>query len=157
MQATDAPAKGSPGTTPEELARQLLDFWQHLMRPGGGQALYALLADLDLSFTQMKTLHMLGGCRQELSVKELSEMLGASMPNASRLVDSLQKRGWVERREDEHDRRMKRVRITEDGRDVVHRINAARLEGLEAFTASLNDTQRRRLSGALTALDLTED
>ena len=140
-----------------DVARQLLDFWMHLMRPSGGQALYALLAELDLTFTHMKTLHMLGGCREELSVKELSAMLSASMPNASRIVDSLQKRGFVERREDEHDRRIKRVRITEDGREVVQRINAARLEGLEAFTASLTDAQRRRLSGALAALNLQED
>ena len=140
-----------------ELARQLLDLWAACMRGGGHEATYALFSELDLSLTQMKALHMLDACAVELSVKELSERLAMSMPNASRLAESLQQRGWAERREDEHDRRVKRVRITGDGHEVVRRINAARLEGLESFTASLTDTQRRRLSGALGALNLQED
>ena len=155
MHAIDASAKASSSSA--ELARQLLDFWGVCMRKGGNQAMYALFTELDLSFTQMKALHMLDGARDELSVKELSETLGMSMPHGSRLAESLQQRGWAERREDEHDRRIKRVRITEDGRDVVQRINNARLEGLEALAASLTETQRRRLSGALAALDLPED
>ena len=124
------------------------------MRQGGNQATYALFTELDLSLTQMKALHMLEATPEELSVKELSEKLAMSMPNASRLAESLQQRGWAERREDEHDRRIKRVRITTDGRKVVDRINAARLEGLEALSASMTETQRRRLSGALAALNL---
>ena len=155
MHATDASAKASASAA--DLAHRLLDFWGHCMRQGGNQAMYALFTELDLSFTQVKALHMLDGSREELSVKELSEALGMSMPHGSRLAESLQQRGWAERREDEHDRRIKRVRITADGRKVVDRINAARLEGLEALAASMTDTQRRRLSGALAALNLPED
>ena len=44
-----------------------------------------------------------------VSVKELAEELGLSLPGASRAVDALLQRGLVERREDEHDRRMKRA------------------------------------------------
>jgi DNA-binding MarR family transcriptional regulator len=156
MHATDASVQTSTSSA-ADVARQLLDLWAVCMRAGGNQATYALFSELDLSLTQMKALHMLESCSQELSVKELSERLAMSMPNASRLAESLQQRGWAERREDEHDRRVKRVRITADGHEVVRRINAARLEGLESFTASLTDTQRRRLSGALAALNLQED
>ena len=155
MHATDASTQASGSS--ELLARQLLDFWTAMMRGGGSQAMFALLAELDLSFTQMKALHMLDGCKEEVSVKELSERLAMSMPNASRLAEGLQRRGWAERREDEHDRRIKRVRITTGGRDVVRRLNAARLEGLEALAASMTEAQRRRLSGALGALNLQED
>ena len=149
MQATATDSQVSA----EALAHQLLGLWTHLIR-GGGQHLYALLDELDLSITQVKTLHMLDGCVQELSVKELSERLGVSLPGASRIVEGLLRRGLVERREDEHDRRMKRVRITPAGADAVTRINTARLEGLEAFAASLGDAQRKRLSGALAAIEL---
>jgi DNA-binding MarR family transcriptional regulator len=155
MHAIDAPAKAT--SSAPELARQILGFWSVCMRQGGNQATYALFTELDLTLTQMKALHMLEATREELSVKELSERLAMSMPNASRLAESLQQRGWAERREDEHDRRIKRVRITADGREVVDRINAARLEGLEALAASMTEAQRRRLSGALAALNLQED
>lgn len=153
MQATDAKAQASP----ELVARQLHDFWMFIVRKGSGTRMFAVLAELGIGFSQMKTLHMLNGCREELSVKELSEHLGVSLPGASRLTDGLLRRGWAERREDEHDRRIKRVRITEEGRAVVTRINDARLEGLEEFTTSMSDSQRDGLSRALAALDLEED
>jgi DNA-binding MarR family transcriptional regulator len=134
-----------------KLAAELLELWHHLMR-GSSQQMYALIADLDVSITQMKTLHVLADGGSELSVKELSDRLGLSLPGASRIVDALMRRGWLERREDPDDRRMKRVRITDEGRKVLDRIEAARLAGLEDYAASLTPEQRTRLSSALSDL-----
>jgi DNA-binding MarR family transcriptional regulator len=133
------------------LAAELLELWHHLMR-GSSQQMYALIAELDVSITQMKTLHVLADGGSELSVKELSDRLGLSLPGASRIVDALMRRGWLERREDPDDRRMKRVRITDEGRIVLDRIEAARLAGLEDYAASLTPEQRSRLSSALSDL-----
>ena len=44
---------------------------------------------------------------------------------------------------------MKRVSLTDEGRAVIRRLNAARLNGLEQFTETLNDDERRLLAGAL--------
>jgi DNA-binding MarR family transcriptional regulator len=134
-----------------KLAAELLELWHHLMR-GSSQQMYALIAELDVSITQMKTLHVLADGGSELSVKELSDRLGLSLPGASRIVDALMRRGWLERREDPDDRRMKRVRITDEGRKVLDRIEAARLAGLEDYAASLTPEQRTRLSSALSDL-----
>jgi DNA-binding MarR family transcriptional regulator len=134
-----------------KLAAELLELWHHLMR-GSSQQMYALIAELDVSITHMKTLHVLADGGSELSVKELSDRLGLSLPGASRIVDALMRRGWLERREDPDDRRMKRVRITDEGRKVLARIEAARLAGLEDYAASLTPEQRTRLSSALSDL-----
>jgi DNA-binding MarR family transcriptional regulator len=134
-----------------KLAAELLELWHHLMR-GSTEQLYALIGELDLSITQMKTLHVLAEGGSELSVKELSDRLGLSLPGASRIVDALLRRGWLERREDHVDRRIKRVAITAEGRRVVDRIEAARLAGLEDYAASLTPEQRNRLSSALSDL-----
>ena len=134
-----------------KLAAELLELWHHLMR-GSSEQMYALIAELDISITQMKTLHVLAEGGSEVSVKELSDRLGLSLPGASRIVDALMRRGWLERREDPDDRRMKRVRITDDGRKVLDRIEAARLAGLEDYAASLTPEQRTRLSSALSDL-----
>ena len=134
-----------------KLAAELLELWHHLMR-GSSQQMYALIAELDVSITHMKTLHILADGGSELSVKELSDRLGLSLPGASRIVDALMRRGWLERREDPDDRRMKRVRITDEGRKVLDRIEAARLAGLEDYAASLTPEQRTRLSSALSDL-----
>ena len=141
MQATTA-------VTPKLVAEQLLGLWVHLTRDTGGE-LFRLLEGLQLGLTQLKTLDHLGACESEPTVKELAERLGLSLPGTSRNVDGLLRRGYVERREDEHDRRMKRLRITDAGRDVVTRVNVARLQGLEAWAATLTDPQREQLSAAL--------
>jgi len=147
MQASSTATQVSP----KQLAAELLALWHHLMR-GSSQHLYALIAELDISITQMKTLHVLAEGGSELSVKELADRLGLSLPGASRIVYALLRRGWLERREDLHDRRMKRVGITADGREVVDRIETARLAGLEGYAASLTPEQRNRLSSALSDL-----
>jgi DNA-binding MarR family transcriptional regulator len=135
----------------KQLAAELLDLWHHLMR-GTSQQLYALITELDISITQMKTLHALDDLADEVSVKDLGDRLGLSLPGASRMVDALLRRGWLERREDPDDRRMKRVGITPAGREVLQRIETARLAGLEDYAVSLTPEQRARLSAALSDL-----
>ena len=134
-----------------KLAAELLELWHHLMR-GSSEQMYALIAELDISITQMKTLHVLADGGSEVSVKELSDRLGLSLPGASRIVDALMRRGWLERREDPDDRRMKRIGITAEGRKALDRIETARLAGLENYAASLTPEQRTRLSSALSDL-----
>ena len=144
-------SKTATQVSPKQLAGELLELWHHLMR-GSSQQTYALIAELDLSITQMKTLHALSDSIREVSVKELSDRLGLSLPGASRTVDALLRRGWVERREDPDDRRMKRIGITDAGREIVDRIETARLAGLEQYATSLTPEQRTRLSEALSDL-----
>jgi DNA-binding MarR family transcriptional regulator len=134
--------------SPKRLATEIMDFWHQLMR-GNAASVYQLVEDLDLSITQMKALHALSDSPREISVKDLADRLGMSLPGTSRTVDALLRRGWLERREDEHDRRMKRVGITAAGRVVVERIDTARLMGLEQYTAALSPEQRATLFAAL--------
>src|SRR5947208_15563912 len=74
--------------SPKDLAAELLDLWSHLMR-GSSQQMFAILGELDLTMTQTKTLGMLDSCVEEVSLKELSERLGLSLPATSRTVDGL--------------------------------------------------------------------
>jgi DNA-binding MarR family transcriptional regulator len=137
--------------SPKDLAGELLRLWSHLMR-GSSQQMFVVLGELELSMTQMKTLSMLDDCLQEVSVKELSDLLGLSLPATSRTVDGLLRRGLLSRHEDAEDRRIKRVRLTGEGRAVVQRIVTARLQGLEAYASTLSDDQRGQLMAVL--LDL---
>lgn len=114
--------------------------------------LFEAVGALDLSLTQIKLLHHLEDADSELTLKQLAELVLVSMPAASRTVDDLVRRGFAVRHEDVDDRRMKRVRLTDDGRCVIRRLNAARLSGLEQFTQTLTDAERRKLSAALSKL-----
>ncbi len=107
---------------------------------------------LELGMTQIKLLHQLEDATRELTLKEAAELVHLSLPAASRTVDDLVRRGMVTRHEDEEDRRMKRVSLTDRGRAVIRELNAARLSGLEQFTHTLTDDERRALAGALAQL-----
>jgi DNA-binding MarR family transcriptional regulator len=137
--------------TPRALAEALAALWRRVVSTGEDQT-FRIVDDLGLTFTQVKALHNLRISEQPLSVGELSERLGLSLPATSRAVDGLARKGWLERREDEHDRRMKRVTLTAEGADVATRIADARMQGLEAFAASLSDEHRARLAAALEEL-----
>ena len=139
-----------------ELAADLLALWRHVMSTGAAGA-YAVFEELDLSLTQVKALVALSA--HELTVKELAERLGLSLPGASRAVDALVARGLLHRREDKHDRRQKRVTSTDAGREALQRLDEARLAGIEAFAATLPAAQCKRLSGALRPIldDLRDD
>lgn len=121
------------------------------------QQFFALADGLELSLTQIKVLHRLDDHGSEVSVKELAELMGLSFPAASRTVEALLGRGFLDRREDEVDRRMKRVWVTEQGREAVVRMNSARLAGLEQFVQTLSDDEREATAHAMAALLARED
>jgi DNA-binding MarR family transcriptional regulator len=150
MQASSRVTPPSPPTagadSASQLAGQLLALWRGVMSSGSVGA-YEIFEELDLTLTQVKALSALSGA--ELTVKELAERLGLSLPGASRAVDALVARKLIGRREDTADRRMKRLRCTDAGLDALERLDEARLAGLETFTAALSPAQRKRLSGAL--------
>jgi DNA-binding MarR family transcriptional regulator len=107
------------------------------------------VAELDLSFTQIKTLCSMDLGENQPSVKELAQSMNVSLPTMSRAVDGLYERGFVERQEDSADRRMKRIALTESGRAVTSTLNEVRLQALRGFLTSLNDEETSALSHAL--------
>ncbi len=71
--------------------------------------LFEAVGTLELSLSQIKLLQHFDDEPRELSLKQAAEVVHVSMPAASRMVDDLVRRGFAQRREDDDDRRMKRV------------------------------------------------
>ena len=151
----DALAAAVPPADPpahdDALAADLYAFVSFLQKSCNSD-LFEAIGAVELSLTQIKLLHYLEDQPRELTLKEAAELVHVSMPAASRMVDDLVRRGFAMRREDEDDRRMKRVCLNDAGRAVVRTLNAARLNRLERFTSSLTPPQRRSLNDALTRL-----
>jgi DNA-binding MarR family transcriptional regulator len=139
MQATVA--------SPQALAAELQAFLNHVHHHTMAGWLQ-MVADLDLSLTQLKALNVLSD-REELSVKDVGEALSLSLPAASRAVDGLVVRGLVKRRECAEDRRSRLVRLTPAGREASERAISPRLEGLETFAATLTPAERDSLHTVL--------
>jgi DNA-binding MarR family transcriptional regulator len=154
MQATAA-TPSDPAVT--ALARDLNALTRFLLRRSSPDVFQGI-AELELSMTHVKVLHVLDGpVTSELSLKDLADHFSTSLATISRTVEDLVQRRYVEREEDAHDRRIKRVRITPAGRDVVSKINETRMAVLEQFLATLTEPQRRRLAAALAPIVARED
>jgi DNA-binding MarR family transcriptional regulator len=144
MQATTV------ATQPDRVAltRDMYALASFLMRTANVGTFNAI-AELDLSFTQLKVLCALEADGEERSVKALAGSMQVSLPTMSRAVDGLFERGFVEREEDPADRRMKRVRLTDAGRTVPRALNEARLSALAELMSSLEDEEAEALERAL--------
>ena len=98
MQATASSPAETSGER-GELTRDMYALASYLMRTANVGTFNAI-AELDLSFTQIKALCALETDGDERSVKALAESLGVSLPAMSRAVDGLFERGLVGREED---------------------------------------------------------
>jgi len=130
------------------LSRDMAALAGYLMRTAN-MGTFNTIAELDLSFTQIKALCALETAGEERSVKALAESLAVSLAAMSRAVDGLFERGLVGRDEDPTDRRMKRVRLTGAGRAVPQALNDARLSALQELMSSLGDEEATALEHAL--------
>jgi DNA-binding MarR family transcriptional regulator len=121
----------------ETLARNINQFRRSIVREFVFNILRTFV-DFDYSLPQLATLLLLDE-EGELTIKQVTEILGRSISATSRLLDQLVERGMVSRREDERDRRSKRIAITEKGRTLIATLEQRRadvqLAVMEYFTA----------------------
>jgi DNA-binding MarR family transcriptional regulator len=139
------------GVSAKQLADELVSFLATTMKTAQGEV-FKVVEELDLSMTQLKMLFVLDGSERELTPSELAKSIGLSPAAAGRAADALTRQGVVSRREDDQDRRVKRLALTEHGKECVNRISAARREGLTRLTERLDPDQRAALSQALAPL-----
>jgi DNA-binding MarR family transcriptional regulator len=112
----------------------------------------AVTAEFDLTFSQLRMLFVLDKARADLAVNEVADQVSLSMAAAGRAVDGLVRGGLLSRREDPLDRRIKRVGLTDAGKQAIEKIGAARLHSVERFVDALNKTERAALTAAVAAL-----
>jgi DNA-binding MarR family transcriptional regulator len=97
--------------------------------------------DFDYSLPQMATLLLLDD-EGEQTIKGMAELLGRSLSATSRLLDQLVVRGMITRREDERDRRVKRVVITAQGHSFIETLEQRRANAQIAVMEYLSPEER---------------
>jgi DNA-binding MarR family transcriptional regulator len=112
----------------------------------------ALASEYDLSPPQLGALKALDP-EQPLAMSELAAILGCDNSNVTGIVDRLEYRGLVERRPAEHDRRVKLLALTDEGRELRDAL-ADRLHAPPAQLSALSEADQRALRDILArALD----
>jgi DNA-binding MarR family transcriptional regulator len=137
-----------PDVDRSALTRDMYALASYLMRTSNVGA-FNMIAELELSFTQIKALCAMDVDGDDPSVKALADSMKVSLPAMSRAVDGLYERGFVDRQEDPVDRRMKRLRLTDAGREITSSLNETRLASMQEFLVSLSDDEAGALTQAL--------
>lgn len=163
MQASDVPATvdsaAEVAPAARETAARLSALLRHLFLYDRGNLL-RVIEEAGLTLTQAKVLLELGGlghANETWQVSDLAETFGVSAPSMSRAVDGLVKEELATRVEDPDDRRVRQVRLTATGRELVETLVAVRQTGMETFAATLTAAQRRKLDAAVDSLMDRED
>ncbi len=143
-------------TNRQALAERLYRLTTHLNRHSGMSAA-RLIDEVGVRPSQIKALHLLAYADGPITVSKLAELIDASQPTASRTVASLTRIGLATCVVSDADRRAREVMITEEGRDVIIRLAAARVRDLRVFTDGLTVAAAKRLTAALNQIELTTE
>jgi DNA-binding MarR family transcriptional regulator len=93
----------------------------------------SLLKPFNISEQQYNILRILRGAKQEITVNTVKDRMIQKSPNATRLMDKLCDKGFIERVRCENDRRVVYVKISEDGLKLLAEIN------MDSFENQLNN------------------
>lgn len=113
-------------------------------------ALTEIAADEGVSLTQLRVLAILRDRR--VRIGDLAQYLGLERSTMTGLVARATSKGLLTRQPNPEDARAVDVVITESGRRVARRLEAAMRDALEPMTAPLGQADRRQLRGLLEAM-----
>ena len=123
----------------EELIKQYFDIsvtvqrtWKHRV--------FAALEDEHISMAQMGLLFIIEE-RQPVASKELATYLRVTRSAIAQLIDGLDERGYIERNEDDKDRRILHISLSSNGELVLRRLEKRRRKIFEDLVCELSDEQ----------------
>jgi DNA-binding MarR family transcriptional regulator len=134
----------------EECARQLLDTTPQIMR--------FIRAEMrshrghDLSVPQFRTLTFINR-NPEVSLSNLANHLGLTLPSTSKLVDGLVNQKIITRRESKEDRRRLTLALTKNGEDILRAARGATQNHLKDVLRELSADE---LSTVIHAMNLLQ-
>jgi DNA-binding MarR family transcriptional regulator len=127
--------------------RLLLDVFREM----GAHRPEQLLPGWSLSLSEIYALGILAE-RAPLSQQDLGDALALEKSSVSRLVQQLERHGWVSRERDAHDGRLRLLRLTEPGAAVAAQIDAHMSARHAELFAQLMPADQTALLQGLTAL-----
>jgi len=80
--------------------------------------------------------------RDGLNQRELADELGIETPTIVRLLDGMEKQGFIERRVEATDRRAKQIHMTERGRDIAGEIDKLACEIREQVLGGVDNKDK---------------
>jgi DNA-binding MarR family transcriptional regulator len=95
------------------------------------------LEDFDIAPEQFGTLRIISEDGQ-ITQSEIADILAKGKPTVSRALDALEKKGLIVRESDRDDRRIKPIRLTDKGQEVLDRVVPKAKQFNDAIKARLS-------------------
>lgn len=86
-------------------------------------------------------------------LSDLASAAGVRPPSMTELVSRMERQGWLCKMDTIHDRRGVAVKITEEGRTILHALNRRHVDLIAGRLALLSDEEKRIIEQALPMLD----
>ncbi len=120
--------------------------------------LSAEMAPFGVTPAQYNVLRILRGSHPaKMPCSEIGNRLLDRTPDVTRLLNRLEKVGLVSRERASYDRRVVQVGITDEGRELLKRLDPVVAACQDDVAAGLNDDELKLLSGLLDRMRRTQD
>ena len=132
----------------DELYEALGEFFQRVFSLAESSSMDRMI-ELDVSFTQARTMFLLAHTDGPLAINVIASQLGLSVAATGRTIDQLVKLGIVERQESPDDRRVKLVSLSPTGFEVADQQIEQKRQAVRKFVDRLSATEAENLTQAL--------
>lgn len=100
------------------------------------------LRPIELNLTQMSLLNHFSWRPEKITtITELTQVMAINQPGVTKAVSSLVEKGCLERVDSAEDARVKHLKITAQGLDMLNKARAASYPAVEAAFGSLDDNE----------------
>lgn len=147
LKKTDSPSEA----TSAAIAGEFVKLVSEVMRSSAAPMI-DFVERHELSVTQLKLVFLIAGCDEPVSIGQLAERSGASLPAAGRAVDGLVRQRLATRTEDPEDRRVKLVASTPLAERGIEQIYERRISTLRGLLDQLTPDQLNELAAAIAPL-----
>jgi len=108
----------------------------------------ANLYKIELTSSQIKVLATFSE-RECYTMTELSQILSVTLPTMTAMIDRLIQSGLVNRERDERDRRVVLVRLTGEGKKIIHNLMEVRKQEIEKVLKMLDQKEVEIFLGSI--------
>lgn len=112
------------------------------------------IKNFGLTGPQFSALDILG-VHEKLSLSEIGEKMLVSGANITMVIDNLEKLGYVKRIQNQGDRRVILVQITESGKNKLTSILQPHIDFVSGLTKSISENEAKQLAELLKKLGLS--
>ena len=136
---------------PDIVARAVLDTVPHVMR--SIRCEIRMKRAPGLSIPQFRVLNFLK-THHDVTLSEVSEFIGLTLPSMSKMVDGLVERGLISRRACVSDRRKIQLALSENGKELVESVYSYTQSSLSLKIAGLSVDEQDSILDAMRILQV---